>query len=33
MTVGRNEVVGSTKFKYLDSIIQSDEEINEDVMH
>ena len=33
MTVGGNEVESSTKFKYLGSIIQSDGEIDEDVIH
>ena len=33
MTVGGNEIASSTKFKFLGSIIQSDGEIDEDVMH
>ena len=31
--MGGNEVVGSTKFKYLGSIIQSDWEVDKYVMH
>lgn len=33
VTVVGNEIVSSTKFKYLDSIIQSDGEIDEDVKY
>lgn len=32
-TMGGNEVASSTKFKYLGPIIQSDGEMDEDVMH